>query len=129
MAKLHELLAVRESARGQSEKVRTGLMDTFRSKRHLFAQKIIKFQPNKEGAEARVEEQSDLQSTIAQELAWLTPIVANAINVETAVDVGNVGANADVMIGETKLLTAVPATALLSLSKRLGEVKQLVEAI
>jgi hypothetical protein len=130
MPKLHELLAVRESARGQSEKVRTGLIDTFNKKRHLFGQKIVTFTSNKEGAAARTEEQSELQTTVMQELKWLTPIVAGALNVEALINYTNAIARADVMLPNGDVIIKdVPATALLELSKRLGEVKQFVEAI
>lgn len=130
MAKLHELLAVRESARGQAEKTRTGLMDTFHKKRHLFEEKLTTFTPNTEGAVAKTETASTLQSTIAQELNWLTPMIAGAINVETTVDIGNLTAKADIILetGEV-MLTAVPCTSLLWMEKRFGEIKQLVEAI
>jgi hypothetical protein len=130
MPKLHELLAVRENARGQSEKVRQGLMHTFDKKRHLFEEKRVTFQSSKEGEPERTEAQTLLQSTIAKELQWLTPIVAGAINIEVAIDIGNVTAKADIVLEDGKtIVTTVPATALLQLGKRLHEVKVLVEAI
>ena len=130
MPKQHELLAVRDSARGQSEKVRTGLIHTFQNKRHLFEEKVTTFTPNAEGAASRTESQTLIQSTIVKELEWLTPIVAGALNVEVAIELGNTRSVGDIILESGAVVAkGVPATALLIMSKRLSEIKQLVEAI
>lgn len=128
--KLHELLGAQSAVFTQAEKCRTDLATTFDKKRHLFTEKLVKYTPDAEGAQEQTEDQSSLQSTVASELKWLTPILAKAIDSEATIDEGNMTARADVMLdnGET-LLKGVPATQLMQLDKRLGELLQFVQTI
>lgn len=128
--KLHELLAVEGSLKGQSEKTRADLLQTFDKKRNLFAEKRVTFKSLDEGAEPVVEEQLDLQSTVNRELAWLTGIWAKSLDVSAHVAMANTIAKADVVLDDgTLILKDVPATALLELEKRLMEVHNVVEKI
>jgi hypothetical protein len=130
MTKMHELLAVQTNLNGQATKTRTGLMDTFRTKRHLFEKKVKAFQPLGEGADLTIEEQSDIQTTVPKEIEWLKGHLVKQIDVGLRVDVGNRIAEADVVDEEdTKILAKMPATTLLWLEKRVQEVKELIEAI
>jgi uncharacterized FlaG/YvyC family protein len=130
MAKLHELLAVEGNLQTQSNAVRTELMATFTSKRHLFEEKRSTFTPNTDGAAAKTESQSDIQSTVSDEIKWISEHISKALDATYAVDVANTNAFADVVLEDgTKVLEKVPATALLEMEKRLGEVHQLIKTI
>lgn len=130
MAKLHELLAVEGNLKGQAEKVRGDLAQTFEKKRHLFSKKIVTFKPDEEGAAAVTEEQSDLQSDVRKELEWIAGIWAQALDVSAQVAEANTKARADVTLDDgTFLFRQLPATALLELEKRVSEVQGLVAAI
>jgi hypothetical protein len=131
MAKMHEVLAVEGQMKGQAEKVRKELTETFQKKHHLFGEAIQYFRPTVEGhGEARIEAQSSIQSTVFDELRWIASLWAKAIDTSYAVAEGNMSARADVVLDNgTTFATGVPATALLELEKRATEVQQLVAAI
>lgn len=130
MSHLHELLAVESSLENQATKVRGELLATFDKKRHLFSEKRVVYTPNTEGGQAQVETQSDLQSTVVKELAWIQPFLSKSLDASYQVAEANTSARADVILeDETVLLTAVPATALLELEKRMGEIQALIVGI
>ena len=129
--KLHELLAVETGFENQANKTRTDLVNTFDKKRHLFEEKRTVFTPLGEG-QTVVENQSDIQSTVAKEIAWLQPFLAKALDASYQVAQANTIAKADVVLEDeagTTLLTGIPATSLLELEKRLVELAALVAAI
>jgi hypothetical protein len=80
MTKLHELLAAEGNLETQAIQTRTDLANTFDKKRHLFEEKRSVFTSNREGEQAQIESQSDIQSTVSKELAWLSPHLAKAID-------------------------------------------------
>lgn len=128
--KLHQLLAVYKNLAGQSTKVRTELMGTFKGKRHLFEEKRKSFTSNEEGVQAKVEEQSDIQETVGEQIEWIRPHLAKFINVAYQIDVANTAAKADVLDESgSVLLKDVPTTTLLQLEHRSEELKQLIESI
>jgi len=128
--KLHELLAVESNLENQATKTRTDLINTFTSKRHLFAEKRVTFRPLAEGTAEQTEEQSDIQSTVASEIKWVNEIAAKALDASHQIDVANTIAKADVVTEDGKtVLTGLPATSLLQLEKRLKEIHDLVVAI
>lgn len=128
---MHELLAVEGQMKGQAEKVRKELANTFEKKHHLFGEAVQYFRPTVEGqGEARVEAQSSLQSTVFDELRWIAALWAKALDTSYAVAEGNMAARADVLLDDgSTFAKGVPATALLELEKRATEVQQLVAAI
>jgi len=132
MTRLHELLAAETNLETQATKCRADLADTFAKKRHLFEEKKIVFQPNTEGAQATVEAQSDIQSSVKAELEWIKGHMTKALDASYQVAETNMVARADVVLEDeagTVLLKGLPATALLELEKRAVEVQQLLAAI
>lgn len=128
--KLHELLAVEGTLKGQADKTRKDLAGTFEKKRHLFTEKVVTFKPNEEGMPTVTEEQLDLQSKVSDELAWLAGIWNKALDVSFQIAEANTLAKADLLLEDgTLLATDVPATALLELEKRVNEIFELVGAI
>ena len=130
MAKLHELLAAEGAVKTQADKCRSDLMNTFEKKRHLFGEKTITFTPVEAGAVAVTEEQSDLQTTVTQELTWIAEIWSKALDASYQIAESNMGARADVVLDDgVVLMKDVPATALLELEKRAAEIFNLVQAV
>jgi hypothetical protein len=130
--KLHELLAVEGSIRGQSQKVRSDLASTFEKKRHLFEGLKKTFFPSDEAAASVVEDERTIQSTVPKELKWISGFLAKSIDSGYAINVANTQAQADVFIGDNgdgAFLFNVPATALLELEKRLAEVQEFLLTI
>ncbi len=131
MPKLHELLAVHGSLSGQASKVRSELATTFDKKRHLFEERKKSFTPNEEvGGAIAIEEQQDIQSTVAGEIEWVSKHLAKAVDVAYQVDLANTNAKADVLTEDGTILAKdIPATTLLQLEKRVAEWKELIAAI
>ena len=130
MPKLHELLAVENSLENQANKVRTDLVSSFSSKRHLFEEKRIVFSPSEENSIEVTEQQSDIQSTVRKELDWIVPHLSKAIDASYQVAETNTQARADVVLeDDTILLKNIPATALLELEKRIAELHVLISSI
>ncbi len=140
MAKLHELLAVKNNLNGQATKASTDLKATFKDKRHLFASKfkdkrhlfaskLVTFNPFDETEGVKTEEQSDIQTSVSSELKWLSNIVSKAIDNNFSIDSFNTLANADLEVDGNVLLKNVPATALLSLEDYINNFKEVVATI
>lgn len=130
MPKLHELLAVDANLKGQADKCRQDLIDTFNKKRHHFGQKLVTFRPLDEKQQPVVEEQSDLQTTVNKELTWISGQIAQSLDVSFQIAKTNQTAVADITLEDGSVLaTDVPATALLELEKRTNELHALVSAI
>jgi hypothetical protein len=128
--RLHELLAIESSQSTQAHKLRNDLSNTFEKKRHLFEQKIVTFTPSSEGAQAVTEQQSDLQTTVLKEIAWIQPHLAKALDMEFQINEANTRAFADVILPDgATLLVGVPATSLLELQKRMTELQGLIASI
>lgn len=127
---LHEQLAIQGQLSNQADKCRTQLATTFGSKRHLFEEKQVVFTPLAEGSQRETSVQSTLQSTVKDELEWVSPFLAKALDAGLQVAEANTSARADLVLETGEVLaTNVPATALLELDKRVNEVKLLVEAV
>jgi hypothetical protein len=130
MTKLHELLAAETNLETQAMKCRTDLVETFTKRRHHFEEKKVVFTPNTEGEQVKVEAQSDIQTSVTKELAWIKGHMVKALDASYQVAETNTKARADVILeDDTVLLKAVPATALLELEKRAVEVQQLIASI
>lgn len=130
MPKLHELLAVDGNVKAQADKTRSELMSTFKSKSHLFTEKLVSFKPFAEDQIPAVESQLDLQTTVPKELKWISEFMIRALDVANQVAEANTVARADVVMEDgTLLLSGVPATSLLELEKRAKELHDFVEAI
>lgn len=128
--KLHEWLGSQTQVFTQAEKCRTDLANTFEKKRHLFGESLVQFTADAEGAQPITESQSTLQSTVPDELRWVSEFLAKAYDSEATIDEGNTKARADVVLDDGRvLLTACPATQLLQLDKRLGELHQFVQGL
>lgn len=130
MAKLHELLAVMNSLRGQANSTSADLKNTFEKKRGHFSEALVTFKSSQEGVEDKVEARQSLQTTVKRELEWISIKIASAINAANQVDEANTVARADIVLEDgTVLLAQVPATGLLQLEHRMEEVQALVSAI
>lgn len=128
--KLHELLAVEGQLENQANKARQDLKNTFEKKVHLFNESQIIVTPVEEGGETVIEAQSEIQSTILKELAWISGFYKKSIDASASVAETNTVARANIILSDgTMIAENVPATYLLELEKRLADIKDLFEAI
>lgn len=85
---------------------------------------MVTFNSLTPGVDPVREEQLDIQTTVPQELHWIRGIWGKAIDLGYQVDEGNTKARADIVLPDgTSFATGVPATALLQLEKRLGDIR------
>jgi hypothetical protein len=130
MPKLHELLAVESNHENQASKNRLDLANTFEKKRSHFQETRRTFTGLAEGSTPRVEEVSEIQTTVKRELEWITPYLVKNIDVSHQVDVANTLARADIVDDDGNVIAKdVPATSLLQLEKRTKEIRELLNAI
>lgn len=130
MPKVHELLAVQEPLKGQSKKVQADLKLTFHGKRHLFEETRKTFEPFGENAKSETVDEKAINTTVQAEITAINKHLAKAIDIGYQVDIANSTAKADVVTEDgEKLLSQVPATALLQLEHRLKEIHELVSSI
>lgn len=130
MPKLHELLAIERDLKAQAEKCRTDLALTFQKKEHHFTARIVSFKPYGEGEAEKVEEQLDLQTTVPDELKWVSEFIIKALDVSYQVAEANTTARADVVLEDgTVLLKDMPTSGLLDLEKRMEELRIFVATI
>src|SRR3990167_696326 len=128
--KLFEIIVTEGMHKAQAHATRTDLQNTFEKKRHLFEKKIVTFTPAEEGAATVVETQSDIQTNVASELRWIAGIWSKALDASYQVAEGNTAARADVVLDNgTVLLENMPATALLELDKRAGDIFDLLKTV
>lgn len=129
MPKIHELLAIDANLKGQSLKVRTDTTTNFEKRQNLFTERRKTFQSLEENAkqEVTIEEQTTMQTTVAKELLWMTKHVIRSLDASFLVDKGNTQAKADIVTEDGEVLYKdVPATFLLSLEKRVKEIKDVL---
>jgi hypothetical protein len=123
--KLHELLAVEGSIKGQATKVRGELSGTFEKKRHLFGGVTKTFTPKDESEDGSVEVESSIQSTVPKELKWISEFLGKAMDSGYQICEANTIARADVVLEDGAVfLASLPATALLELEKRMAELQE-----
>ena len=129
MGKLHELLAVEGPMKSQIETVRTQLSDTFKTKHHLFIERQVTFHPIGEEGKSFTEAQLDLQTTVMKELDALATLWTRTLDVSASVAETNTAARGDVEVDGMQMFTHLPATALLELEKRLGEIQAVISHV
>lgn len=128
--KLHELIAVRANLKQQAAKTMADLSNTFEKKQHHFTAKVKAFTPNGENAEAKIEEQLDLQTTVKKELIWVKDFIVKSLDVSLQVATGNTTAKSDIVLENgTVLATDIPATTLLELEDSVEELRKFAERI
>lgn len=130
MTKLHQLLAVVSSLKGQATATAADLRNTFEKKRNHFTEQIVTFKSRKADVPDSEESRLSLQTTVEKELTWISEKLSKAFDVAYQIDIANLSAKADVTLENgTIILKSVPATSLLQIEHTLVEVQELVKAI
>ncbi len=130
MAKLHELVAVTPNLATQTESARKDLMNTFEKKeQHFIARRVI-FKPLEEGVPEKTEDQLDIQTTVAKELAWITGIWSKSLDASFQISIGNQQSRQDIVLEDgTVLAKDVPVSNLLELEDRIVHIREFVKSI
>ena len=130
--KLHELLAVESDADGVAKKVSAEAKATF-------AKRTDHFMGQTRTLESLVAEsnedmsvhatQQELTTTVADKMKYLEGQLAKYWDVVYKKECANGEARADIVVGETTIATAVPATFLLGLEKKLQAYREVCTMI
>ena len=129
MAKLHELLAIEREQKTQAQKVLGDLKDLFNKKVHHFTGKLVTFKPDEEGKPDQIVETRDLVTTVSKELQWASDFLVKAFDTSLTIAETNTEARADIVVKGNVIAASVPATYLLELEKKLGELREFVDQI
>ena len=126
---LHEVLAVEQEVKANSERARARLIETFRTKQTHFTGIRRTFRPfavdeasGQSGGE-RLEAETRLAKTVVEELGAVLREVGKAVDLGFQLDEANTRARADIVVDGEVLVADVPATFLLQLERRLKELR------
>jgi hypothetical protein len=126
---LYELLAVEQEKKAGAERARSQSLETFRANQAHFTGMRRTFKPfavdeaKGELPGERLEAETHLVKTVAEELEKTLNITADSFDVSLQIDEGNTQARADLVVDGETIATNLPATFLLQLEKRLREVR------
>ncbi|MCB1156221.1 MAG: hypothetical protein H7A25_09115 [Leptospiraceae bacterium] len=132
---LHEVLAVEQDLKGNSERARNQLVEMFRTKQSHFTGMKRTFRPfavdeeKGESAGERLEAQTQLVTTVHEELEKTFSEISRAIDLSYQIDEANTLARADLIVKDELIAKEVPATFLLQLEKRLKEIRAVYREI
>lgn len=132
---LHEILAVEQEIKANAERARSQAIETFRSRQSHFTGIRRTYRPfavdqdTGETGDERLEAETHLVSTVAEQLETMLKTVGKGIDLGYQIDEANTAARADLVIDGEVLLADVPATFLLQLEKRLREIRSVLKEI
>lgn len=124
MGKLHELLAVEPDLKAGAQKALSQTKVVFSSGEKLAGQ-IRTYVPLEEEGESFPDERKELTSTVKAEWGTFREAFGRYVDAVAQKEVTNQSTVADVVVDGRILLKNLPATALLNLEARLGEVLEL----
>ena len=128
MAKLHELLVVESDLKGRAQRA-------LKQARHILGDKdkllgiVRTYQPLQEDGQQLPPEVTVLSTTVTMELAGLWEIYGDWIDAAMQKETTNQEAKADLIVGDDILAAYLPATALLNLESKLGELRAVYQSI
>ncbi len=121
MAQLHELLAVEQGLAETANRITKEVTKTLSTKQTLFAgmskKHIIFAEENQHMVQAT--ENKEIQSTVEEQLSFLNTHLVGYWDVTLQKEEANQRANADIIINNVTIATAVPAIVLLGMEKKL----------
>ena len=130
MTQLHELLAVHKNLENQVAKTSGELADTFEKKQQRFGETVIVTEWKEEGKAPSTVVQASLQTTVGEELKWISKFFVKAMDVATQIDAANQKASASITLDDGRTIASdVPVTTLLELEKRLTTLQELFAKI
>ena len=128
--KLHELLAVEKGLETAASDALKEATDTFNKRADHFIGSVRTYEPLLEEEREEVpDEHKELVTTVDQKLAFVFKHVTRWLDAVLQKEVTNQQAVANIVIGGAVLATAVPATYLLGLEKKLRQVRAMLGAI
>lgn len=137
MGKLHQHLAVESDVKGAEEKIRKECFKTFSSKSAHYDGHYNIFKPLEatvDGDGSEIEEEKHIVDTVPHKLAYIQTSIVRLIDFILQKEIANTNAKADLVIEEddgteTIIAENIPATMLLTLEKKLIQIRDLYNTI
>jgi hypothetical protein len=126
--KLNQVIAVEQGTKAKGNAAKSDLYKVAQ-KPALFNGFIKKYYPKAEGGERFPDEKQKVQFTARDLVNAIGSTLQSLFNVEAAKDYANCVAKADVVVDGKALLSGVPATFLLYLSKELTDLDTFISAL
>jgi hypothetical protein len=132
MGKLYEQLAVDNDLSGKAKKIMEETINTFSKKHNLFegfTKRLSYFEDGRQDESRVLDEDVELSDTVKDKLNYMSKSVINHLDSLGAKDKSNQVANADVVVNGEIIFKNLPATLLLSMEKKIVEIRRVFEAI
>lgn len=126
--KQHQLVVTEPDKRGAYEKIKAETLKVFNGG-DLFKGLDKSYHPRAENGDPLPADKKEVVTTVPQRLAWTEKTVVELLDFEATRDNTNMVAKADLEIDGVVLAKDVPCTTLLSLEKRLREIRDYYDAI
>lgn len=126
--KQHQLIITEPEKRGAYDKIKQETLKTFRGG-DLFKGIQKTYKPKADGGDPLPDDKKDIVTTVAAKLDWTQKVVIDMLDFEATRDRTNMVAKADLEVNGVMLAKDVPCTTLLSLEKRLKEIRDYYDAI
>ena len=124
MTVIHELISVEADLKNQGRAMMAETVQTFQKRQELFngMNKVLEMHDDDRQSENQTIEEP-VASTIDERLEYMWKTISRAIDVTATKETANGSARADVVVGDTTVLTNVPVTVLLSLESYLEKLQ------
>lgn len=126
--KLFQHIVSEPEVRGSYEKIKAETVKVFKGQ-ELFHGIAKVYTPKEEGGEPLPKEEKDVVTTVEKRLHWTEGKVAGLFDYELVRDRANMKAMSDLTVDGVTIAKDVPATTLLSMEKRLREIREYYDAI
>lgn len=126
--KQFQLVATEPVKRGAYAKITAETHKVFKGG-DQFKGLVKTYVPKQDGGDPLPGDKKEIVTTVSERLAWTEKTVVELLDFEASRDKTNMAAQADLEIDGITLAKGVPATTLLSLEKRLNEIRSYYDAI
>lgn len=117
-------IAVEKEVKSAWEKIKAETFKVFKGS-DLFVGMEKTYTPKSENEEPLPPAKKEAVTTVSERLDWTQKFLIPLLDYELTRDSGNMSAKADIKIGDSVLVAQVPVTTLLSLEKRLKELREI----
>lgn len=126
--KLYQHIITESDVKNGAEKIKAETLKVFKG-RDLFEGLHKEYLPKDASGDMLPTEEKEVVTTVAERLAWTEAKLVELFDFELTKDATNMSAKADLEVDGHVIATGVPVTFLLSLEKRLTEIRNCYDAI
>ena len=120
-------IAVEKEIKSAWEKIKAETFKVFKGS-DLFVGMEKTYTPKSDSEEPLPPVKKEAVTTVSERLTWTQKFMVPLLDYELTRDAGNMSAKADIKIGDNVIISQVPVTTLLSLEKRLKELREIYDS-